>query len=77
MNSFLDVCILPQLSASDVRTLNVPLTVDELLLALAQSSREKSPGVDGLPSEVYKHYAEHLMPILLDVYNDAFQSKTT
>lgn len=44
------------------------------MLALSQSHNNKSPGADGLPFEVYKLYVGTLLPILLKVYNEAFQT---
>lgn len=54
--------------------LNNPLTEEGLLLALKQAPNGKSPGTDGLPSEVYGRYATQTLPTLLKVYNGALES---
>ena len=33
------------------------------------SETSKSPGNDGLTAELYKHFANELFPVLLDVYH--------
>lgn len=70
--SFLDKYPIPCLSDSDSALLSAPLTEEELLEALAHAQNSRAPGADGLPAEVYKHYASQLIPILLKVYNRAF-----
>lgn len=69
---FLDKCSLPSLSAQDEKSLNASITEEKLLLALKVAPNGKSPGTDGLPSEVYGKYAKQQLPILLKVYNEAF-----
>lgn len=58
----------------DAEQLNSPLTEEELLEALAHAQNGKAPGADGLPAEVYKHYAAQIIPILLQVYKKAFET---
>ncbi|XP_073491350.1 protein mono-ADP-ribosyltransferase PARP15-like [Aquarana catesbeiana] len=60
IDDFLEQCELPRLSASDVNMLNAQLTEEELSIALAQSHNNKSPGIDGLPSEIEKIQNPHL-----------------
>lgn len=33
----------------------------------------KSPGMDGIPLEVYMQYQEHILPLLLEAYHSAYQ----
>lgn len=54
--------------------LNVPLTMEELERAVAESPNNKAPGLDGLPSEVYKQYGDVLIPEYLKVLNQACKS---
>jgi exonuclease III len=49
-------------------------TLDELKLALARTERGTAPGIDGLPYEFYRAFADVLLPRLLRVLNAAFRS---
>lgn len=73
---FLDKYPLPCLSSSDASLLNAPLTEEELLEVLAHTQNSRAPGADGLLAEVYKRYSTQLIPILLKVYNLAFETGT-
>lgn len=73
IHAFLDTCDLPKLRKLDREMLNTPLTRDELLEALALSPSGKSPGADGIPVEVYKRYADHRIPRLKIIFNDAME----
>lgn len=53
--------------------LNAPLASDELLEALALSPSGKSSGADRLSVEVYKKYADLLIPHLKAVFTDALK----
>jgi len=52
---------------------NSLLTREELEVALAWAGRGSAPGGDGLPYEFYRHFHEALAPLLLRVFNTAFQ----
>lgn len=65
IHTFLNNSKLPKLSQSDRDIVNAPLTSEELAGALALSPSGKSPespGADGLSVEVYKKYADTLLP---------------
>jgi hypothetical protein len=51
-----------------------PITSEELLAALRAGSRHKSPGIDGLPLELYKANWETFQMELLHL-NDMFLQK--
>lgn len=51
----------------------MPLSLLELMEAQALSSLGKSPVADGLPAEVYRRYAETLMPQLRELFLDALE----
>lgn len=76
MDHFLSNIILPQLSESQVELLEAPLTVEEIKFAIADFTRSKSPGSDGLPIEFYAHFSEILIPKLLSLYNTMFETST-
>ena len=46
--------------------LEADLTLDELKKALKGMKNNKTPGIDGLPSELYKHFSDILLPLLLN-----------
>jgi hypothetical protein len=54
--------------------LNAPITLDELLTAVRHSPRNKTPGSDGLPVELYDTFWTQLGPLLLKVFNHAHES---
>ena len=64
---------LPTISNSDKEYLEKPITPQELDLALSQMQEGKAPGRDGLPVEFYKKFWVILRPLLLEVYNEAFE----
>lgn len=73
IHTFLDKYPIPCMSDTDAEQLNVPLTEEKLLEALAHAQNGKAPGADGLPAEVFKCYPAQLIPILLQVYKKAFE----
>lgn len=60
---------IPQLSKEDREGLEAPITLEELQNATAVMANQKSPGLDGLPTEIYKRYESILLPKLLEVLN--------
>ena len=56
---------------------NSLLTKEDLEGAFAAVGRGSAPGYDGLPYEFYRHYREILVPVLLHVFNSAFQDTTS
>lgn len=67
---------LPQLSPEDSNTLGLDLSLEELSSAVEQMAPGKSPGLDGLPSDFFKHFWSVLGPDLLDVFKDCFNNGT-
>ena len=63
---------LPRISAEDREMLEKPITFQELDSAIAQMQEGKAPGRDGFPVEFYKIFWKELRPLLIDVYNEAF-----
>lgn len=66
----------PQLTYEHRRDFDAPLTVEELQVALAEIPNCKAPGSDGLPMEIYKQYADILLPKLLAVFEAARENWT-
>lgn len=49
------------------------LCADDFRMALARAHLGKAPGIDGLPYEFYRTFADLLVPVLVDTFNSAFQ----
>ena len=65
---------LPTVS-SDVESLLGPITYEEVEVAIKKLQPNKSPGLDGLTAEFYKHFAEIISPLLELVFNQIFKDK--
>lgn len=73
LNAFLDGLSFTTLSEEQVEFLDSPITLEEVGEAVAALQNNKSPGVDGLPLEIFKEYSEILLPELLAVYRAALE----
>ena len=62
---------LPQLNESDVEKLEGKLMLTEISEALLRMKNEKSPGIDGFPSEFYKIFWAKLKYIILHALNES------
>lgn len=67
---------LPQLCPGDQDTLSADITLDELTAAVSQMASGKAPGIDGLPSDFFKHFLSILGQDLLDVFKECFKKGT-
>ena len=54
--------------------INAPLTIQELKIAIS-SSKNSSPGPDGIPAILIKYFSESLLKFLLKLYNLIWKSK--
>ena len=52
-----------------VPELDEEISMEELEKAIRSMSDGKSPGIDGIPSEVYKHAGDHIKAKLLELFN--------
>ena len=52
------------------------ITKEEVRLAIESANRGSAPGWDGLPYEFYRVFAAELIPVLVRVFNSAFNSVT-
>lgn len=66
----------PQLTEDQRVSLDGPITLPEVVDALESMARGKSPGPDGIPTEVYMQYQDHVLPLLLDTYHNAHRLGT-
>lgn len=69
----LDSLTYPQMEEETANSLGAPLTAHEVTEAIKSLQSGKSPGPDGYTTDFYKAFAHKLVPILVRVYNDAFQ----
>ena len=51
------------------RTMDQPITIEEIKSAIANCGNNKAPGPDGITAEFYKTFVTDLAPILEKVYN--------
>jgi hypothetical protein len=57
-------------------TLNCPLTIDEIHMALKSLPIGRAPGIDGLPAKIFVAMWKILGLDLLEVYKEALASGT-
>ena len=63
---------IPKLSDKDKNKLQQPITQKEMLTALKGMQNEKSPGIDGLPTEFYKFFWKDIKDYLYKSYKASF-----
>ncbi len=51
------------------------ITATEVESAIKRLHLGKAPGSDGLTADFYKHYSEFLVDVLVDVFNEIYESK--
>ena len=66
MNKFLQSYSLPKLSQEELENLNRLTTRNKIELAIKKFPRNKSPGPDGLPGEIYQTSKEEVKPFFSD-----------
>lgn len=67
---------IPQLPDTERTNCDAPLTEQELYKALTSMENNKSPGIDGLSTNFYKHFWHTFSSALSSVYNYAFKHGT-
>lgn len=73
VNVFFEHLNLPELSDEDMQWLDRQITAEELMCAIKSLPNGKTPGVDGIPCEFYKVFAEQLSPELLKTFEAAIE----
>ena len=62
---------LPHLSLIEAETLEAPITLNEIYDALKSMNAGKSPGLDGIPPEMYQTFWPEIGPIILEMFQKA------
>lgn len=76
MRHYLEDSGLPRLQRTDLDSLNVPITEEEVIATIKTLPTHKSPGPDGLPYEYYKTFLPILLPYMCKIFNAFFQNTT-
>ena len=71
---FLDQLDIPTITDQDKTELDKLFTVKEMLEAVQNMRSGKTPGPDGIPIEIYKLFPEKLLPPLLEMFEEAYES---
>lgn len=57
-----------------VEKLEMPITTNELSIAITSMQGGKCPGPDGFPIEFYRRFLHKLAPVLIDMLHESFAS---
>ena len=72
-NAFLNPQQLTQLHPEACLELDAPITLYELHKALGYMNKGKSPGLDGLPPELYLFFSPQVGPLILETIHSAIK----
>ncbi len=70
---YLDKLELPQIAQTDKESLEAPLSLEELHVSLKSLQKGKSPGLDGLPPELYLEIWDLVGILMLNSFNFAIE----
>ena len=71
MMSFLDNLEFPPISSTQKSKMDRPLEIPEIADSVKLMQGGKAPGPGGYPIEFFKKFADKLIPLLLDMFNDS------
>ena len=73
MEDFFDNLTIPSITKEDKSSLDEPITIEEITLAMRSLQSSKAPGPDGYTPEFYKTFTAEIAPLLLDVFNESLE----
>ena len=73
LETLLEQTNIMKLSKQEASTLEGPLTVEELGIALKKMKNNKTPGIDGFPSEFFKVFLSKLKYLILNALNHSYE----
>ncbi len=73
-NILFDELEFPQLAEDAKLDLENNLSIEELVDAVQSMNSGKAPEPDGLPVEIYKTFSKRLMPYLLEMYTESYET---
>lgn len=71
IDNFFENLQIPTISLDNRKSLDQPITKEEIKKAVGSMQNSKCPGPDGYSIEFYKVFIEQIAPLLLNVYNEA------
>ena len=74
MSFFYENCNIPKLTSAQSEDCEKQLSLNELHRTLKLFNKNRAPGIDGLTCEFYLKFWDRLGPLLLDVYEESFES---
>lgn len=74
LDSFFNSLDIPTVHPDSVNDLERNITVEELTTTVKSMQCGKCPGPDGYTAEFYKKFLHKLAPILIDMFNESFES---
>ena len=73
LETMLEKTDIAKLSRKEATALEGPLTIDELGIALKKMKNNKTPGIDGFPSEFFKVFWVKLKYLVLNALNHCYE----
>jgi len=72
-DAFLNSLQIKPIEKHERESCDKPITISELLEAISHLKNSKSPGTDGLTSELYKLFSKELAPFLVEVFAESIE----
>ena len=74
MGKFFENLEIPTVDEQSKMSLDNPITLDEINIAIASMQSGKSPGPDGFSTEFFKKFSPKLSPLLKSLFDDCLES---
>ena len=73
LNDYILNMQIPQISKQDKSMLELPISIEEIKIAIKQMKKQKCPGLDGLPIEFYQVFLPQIIHTLHSLYMASIQ----